>query len=138
MYSLTRRSDLLSLPVLTQGTTLGGIPLPQFSALLGRYAAISTSENHVECFSRPRLLVRPGQNIETNGRETMLRLIAVAFALTLASSAQALPPVSFLQPDQLVVSVREACGAGMHMVNGVCVRTHARRAASRCVRGRTC
>jgi hypothetical protein len=67
----------------------------------------------------------------------MLRLIAAAFALTLASSAQALPPVSLLQ-DQLVVPVREACGAGMHMVNGVCVRTHARRAASRCVRGRTC
>ena len=68
----------------------------------------------------------------------MLRLIAVAFALTLASSAQALPPVSVLQPDQLVVPVREACGAGMHMVNGVCVRTPARRNASRCVRGRTC
>jgi hypothetical protein len=68
----------------------------------------------------------------------MLRLIAAAFALTLASSAQALPPVSLLQPDQLVIPVREACGAGMHMVNGVCVRTHARRAASRCVRGRTC
>jgi hypothetical protein len=68
----------------------------------------------------------------------MLRLIAAAFALTLASSAQALPPVSLFQPDKLVVPVREACGAGMHMVNGVCVRTHARRAASRCVRGKTC
>jgi hypothetical protein len=68
----------------------------------------------------------------------MLRLIAAAFALTLASSAQALPPVSLLQPDQLVVPVREACGAGMHMVNGKCLRTPARRAASRCVRGKTC
>ena len=62
----------------------------------------------------------------------MIRLIAVAFALTLASSAQALPPVvSLNQPDQLVIPVREACGAGMHMVNGKCVNTHARRAASR-------
>jgi hypothetical protein len=26
----------------------------------------------------------------------------------------------------------------MHRVNGVCMRTHARRAASRCVRGVTC
>jgi hypothetical protein len=68
----------------------------------------------------------------------MLRLIAVAFALTLASSAQALPPVSPYQPDKLVIQVREACGAGMHRVNGVCVRTHARRAASRCARGVTC
>jgi transposase len=28
--------------------------------------------------------------------------------------------------------------AGMHMVNGKCIRTPARRAASRCVRGKTC
>ena len=68
----------------------------------------------------------------------MLRLIAVAFALTLASSAQALPPVSLLQSDNVVVPVREDCGAGMHRVNGTCVRTQARRAASRCARGATC
>jgi hypothetical protein len=69
----------------------------------------------------------------------MLKLFAVAFALTVASSAQALPPVTSLnQPDTLVTPVRAACGAGMHSVNGVCVRTPARRAASRCVRGRTC
>jgi hypothetical protein len=68
----------------------------------------------------------------------MIRLIAVAFALTLASSAQAFPPAPLHQPDELVIKVREACGAGMHMVNGVCVRTQARRAASRCVRGKTC
>jgi hypothetical protein len=69
----------------------------------------------------------------------MLRLVAVAFAVTLASSAQALPPVvSLNQPDQLIIAVREACGAGMHMVNGKCLRTPARRAASRYVRGKTC
>ena len=69
----------------------------------------------------------------------MLRLVAVAFAVTLASSAQALPPVvSLNQPDQLIIAVREACGAGMHMVNGKCLRTPARRAASRCFRGKTC
>src|SRR6478752_1672988 len=63
----------------------------------------------------------------------MIRLIVVAFALTLASSALALPPVSFHQADKLVISVRAACGAGMHSVNSVCVRTPARRGASRCV-----
>jgi len=67
----------------------------------------------------------------------MLRLIA-AFALALASSAQAVPIAPIQKPDSVVTTVREACGAGMHMVNGVCVRTHARRAASRCVRGKTC
>jgi hypothetical protein len=34
--------------------------------------------------------------------------------------------------------VRHACGPGLHMVNGVCIRTPARRAASRCARGVTC
>jgi hypothetical protein len=69
----------------------------------------------------------------------MLKLIAVAFALTVASAAQALPPVTSLQqPDTLVTPARQTCGAGMHMVNGVCVRTPARRSASRCARGVTC
>jgi len=68
----------------------------------------------------------------------MMRLIAVAFALTLASFAQAMPLAPLQQQDGTVITVREACGAGMHMVNGTCVRTHARRAASRCARGVTC
>src|SRR5262245_64323168 len=85
-----------------------------------------------------RLVVGAGQDRQ-KGRKAMLRLIAVAFAMTVASAAQALPPVvSLNQPDTLVTPVREACGAGMHMVGGKCVRTQARRAASRCVRGKTC
>jgi hypothetical protein len=71
-------------------------------------------------------------------RKAMTRLIALAFALTLTSLAQAMPLAPLHQPDGTVVQVREACGAGMHMVNGTCVRTHARRAASRCARGVTC
>jgi hypothetical protein len=68
----------------------------------------------------------------------MTRSIAVVFVLTLASSAQALPPAPLHQPDEMVIEVREACGAGMHRVNGVCVTTHARRAARRCAAGVTC
>lgn len=68
----------------------------------------------------------------------MIRLIAVAFALALASSAQAVPVAPLQQQEDMVITVREACGAGMHRVNGVCVRTHARRAAGRCARGVTC
>ena len=68
----------------------------------------------------------------------MTRLIALAFALTLVSSAQAMPLAPIHHLDETVITVREACGAGMHEVNGVCVRTHARRAASRCARGVTC
>jgi hypothetical protein len=55
----------------------------------------------------------------------MLRLMAVAFALTLASSAQPLPPYHPYQSNALVVPIRQACGAGMHYVNGVCLRKEA-------------
>src|ERR1051326_7370321 len=51
------------------------------------------------------------------GRNPMIRLIAVAFALALASSAQAMPPAPLQQADELIINVREACGAGMHRVN---------------------
>jgi hypothetical protein len=68
----------------------------------------------------------------------MIRWIAVAFVLAFASLAQAMPLVQFQQPGRVVITVREACGAGMHRVNGVCVTTHARRAARRCAVGVTC
>ena len=68
----------------------------------------------------------------------MTKLIAVAFALSLASLAQAMPVAPIQQPNEMVITVREACGPGLHRVNGVCIRTPARRAASRCVRGVTC
>jgi hypothetical protein len=70
--------------------------------------------------------------------DKMIRLIAIALVLTFESSAQAFSPAPTQQPDEFIIKVRQACGAGMHMVNGVCVRTHARRAASRCARGVTC
>jgi hypothetical protein len=68
----------------------------------------------------------------------MIRWIVVAVALMLAWSAQAMPLAPLQMPDDAVIKVREACGAGMHRVNGVCVRTAARRGASRCARGVTC
>jgi hypothetical protein len=51
----------------------------------------------------------------------MIRLIAVAFALALASSVEAMPPVSIQPSDQLVTQVRQRCGAGMVRRAGVCV-----------------
>jgi hypothetical protein len=68
----------------------------------------------------------------------MTKWLAIALVLALTSSVQAVPLASFHYPDQMISKVREACGAGMHRVNGVCIRTHARRAASRCARGVTC
>jgi len=65
----------------------------------------------------------------------MMRLIAIAFALAVATSAQAALLAPLHRPDGMVTPVREACGAGMHMVNGTCVRTAARRNAARCAVG---
>ena len=66
----------------------------------------------------------------------MIRLIAVAaFALAVATSAQAMSPAPLHQPDGVITQVREACGAGFHMVNGTCVRTAVRRNAARCAVG---
>ena len=65
----------------------------------------------------------------------MIRLMAVAFALIVSASAQAAPLAPLYQPDSMITQVREACGAGMHMVNGQCIRTSARRNAARCAVG---
>ena len=68
----------------------------------------------------------------------MIRLLAVAFALAMASSAEAMPPVPAQQSDQVVIQVREGCGVGRVRRAGVCVaRTttrQVRRAARRCLR----
>ena len=69
----------------------------------------------------------------------MIRLTAVAFALALASSAQAMPPVPLQQSDEMVITVREGCGPGrVRGPAGGCVaRTtirHTRRVVRRCLR----
>jgi hypothetical protein len=57
----------------------------------------------------------------------MIKLIAVVFALAVATSAQAMSPAPLPESDNMITQVRQACGAGMHMVNGKCVTTSARR-----------
>jgi hypothetical protein len=42
----------------------------------------------------------------------MRKLIVGAFALTVASSALAMPIARLKQPDENVIAVRHACGAG--------------------------
>ena len=52
----------------------------------------------------------------------MIRLIAAAaFAVAIATSAQAMSPAPLHQPDGMITQVREACGAGRVRINGVCV-----------------
>jgi hypothetical protein len=61
----------------------------------------------------------------------MIRLIAVVFALTVATSAQAMSVAPLTEPDNMITQARQACGVGMHLVNGRCVTTPARRQARR-------
>jgi hypothetical protein len=49
------------------------------------------------------------------------RLIAIGFAATFASSAQAMPLALHQPPEDLVINVSGGCGSGFHRVNGVCV-----------------
>ena len=59
----------------------------------------------------------------------MLRFIAVAFALAVATSAQAMSPVPLHQAEGVVTHVRQNCGAGMKWNNALqrCATTSARR-----------
>jgi hypothetical protein len=73
----------------------------------------------------------------------MVRLIAVsAFALALATSAQAISPAPLHQLDGMTTQVAVGCGVGRTRVNGICVarttKRHVRRAARRCAVGVTC
>src|SRR3954462_8596378 len=54
------------------------------------------------------------------GRETMIRFIAVAFGLALATSAQAMPLAPLHQPDRMITEVRFGCGPGRTLVAGRC------------------
>ena len=59
----------------------------------------------------------------------MIRFIAVAFALVVATSAQAMSPVPLHQPDGVITQVRHNCGAGMRWNDALqrCATTSARR-----------
>jgi hypothetical protein len=67
----------------------------------------------------------------------MVRVIIVAFALSLASAVQAMP-VPVQATDSMVVTVRARCGVGFQRVAGRCVRNTAvrqfRRGVRRCER----
>jgi len=65
----------------------------------------------------------------------MIRVIAAAaFALAIATSANAITRAPLHQSDGMITQVRQACGVGMHWVNGVgCVTTPLRRQTRRCL-----
>jgi hypothetical protein len=65
----------------------------------------------------------------------MMRLIALAFILSISASVHAMPVVSIQQSDDMVVTVRQGCGAGFQRVGNRCVRNTAVRTFRRCAAG---
>ena len=60
-----------------------------------------------------------------------VEFMVVALALTITSSAQSMPYVPLQQPNNSVIPVRQGCGLGRQLVDGICVRNSAVRAAVR-------
>jgi hypothetical protein len=61
----------------------------------------------------------------------MFRIAVLVLALGAATSAQAMPSVPSQQTETMAIQIRQACGAGMHRINGRCVTTPARRQVRR-------
>src|SRR5438874_4101309 len=61
----------------------------------------------------------------------MIRFAVVAFALSIVSPAQGMPYVPLQHPDNVVVPVRQGCGLGRQLVDGICVSNAKVRAAVR-------
>jgi hypothetical protein len=61
----------------------------------------------------------------------MIRPTVIALALCVVSSAQSMPYVPLQQPNNSVIPVRQGCGLGRQLVDGICVRNSAVRAAVR-------
>lgn len=61
----------------------------------------------------------------------MLRPTVVALALCVVSSAQSMPYVPLQQANDSVIPVRQGCGLGRQLVEGICVSNTKVRAAVR-------
>ena len=61
----------------------------------------------------------------------MIRSIAIALTVVIVSSAQAMPILPLAQQEGLVITVRQGCGLGRQLLDGVCVRNSAVRALVR-------
>ncbi len=65
----------------------------------------------------------------------MIKLMAVAaFALAVATSAEAMTAAPIHQPDNAITQVAYGCGMGRTRVGGVCVARTTIRHARRCMR----
>jgi len=91
------------------------------------------------CRSLARLTKIVADNVESDAsfleqekvEKAMIRPTVVALALCVVFPAYAMPYVPLQQPDNPVIQVRQGCGLGRQLVDGICVRNSAVRAAVR-------
>jgi hypothetical protein len=61
----------------------------------------------------------------------MIRPAVVALALCVVSSAQSMPYAPLQQPNNSVILIRQGCGLGHQLIEGICVSNARVRAAVR-------
>src|SRR3954454_16241611 len=72
-----------------------------------------------------------GVAFSDTGEEAMIRPAVLAVAMCVVSSAQSMPYVPLQQPNNSVIPVRQGCGLGRQLVDGICVSNAKVRAAVR-------
>src|SRR3954470_21261539 len=72
-----------------------------------------------------------GVGFSDTGEEAMIRPAVLAVAMCVVSSAQSMPYVPLQQPNNSVIPVRQGCGLGRQLVDGICVSNAKVRAAVR-------
>src|ERR1700743_1830489 len=85
---------------------------------------------YVNCTEFPREKVT-GTAYSDIGEQVMIRLAVVAFMLCIVSSAKGMPYTPLQQPNNSVIPVRQGCGLGRQLVDGICVSNAKVRAAVR-------
>jgi hypothetical protein len=57
----------------------------------------------------------------TLGEQEMIKPTVVALALCVVSSAQGMPYIPLQQPNDSVIPIRQGCGLGRQLIEGICV-----------------
>src|SRR5258707_12142362 len=114
--------------------------LPKSTKMIWIRLSAALSEPQGSCRSASSIDVNQGarqpasDNLRlsvTTGEKAMIRPTVVALALCVVSSAQSMPYVPLQQPNNSVIPVRQGCGLGRQLVDGICVSNPKVRAAVR-------
>jgi hypothetical protein len=119
----------------SRARSVPGSKLPPFTQHWTR-CELGVTAGSRDCFGKAKLRIASSNRQQETD---VFRLIVFTFILSLASSVQAMPVSPVQTPDNVVVKVRQGCGAGYQRIAGRCVRNasvrHFRRIVRRCPGG---